>query len=849
VAVPTTARSASADPALSIHLTPASYSGCGAVLVDTLDCGSIEVLGDSSVVQFAFVLSSGADDVSGAQFGVWYESSVEVTGWADCQSALSIPSDDWPDSGEGIALAFDPVTPTGTDSLVKIGYFAVSSSATGRIAITTDPRTGRAELVFGSGETHELDGMMLGVGSVHGGPGTYAPCSDAPIDPEGDRVLVLVAPGAVNFPGDTDRGTVGQAGFASAAVDSVARYFETLEVVPMFPSFEPSDTAAVARTGETVRLGDLSRSYFFQIAEGRDADSLAHALASDGTIYSAFPDTAVGGPLHVEVLPDDPLFQNGSQWNLRTEGSAGGADPDVDVTTVWFRDTTGDSDVRLAFVDDGFNDGHEEFAGRVDTGASDTGIASDHGYSTASVAAATGDNGVGLAGVDWQATLISVEGGPYSVGHDAVTARRLYGSPISADVSNHSYQLGGTEGIQSHDLRWAYRDAYKMGLVPVVAMGNLSFHYWPAMIDDGMLVVGGSDIDGEYAGFQTGAHIDVSAPGRDVWCARSDGYRVTSGTSLSAPHVAGCATLLLARASDLGITLWNDDVFELIKLSAFDVTEPPASAGFDDYTGFGIISVHLAMNFLADPYTFEQGSVAGGTFETGSEVGPYDLVFVSTEGLEDGRRYEVIRKEDRAAVTFESDFVEPPVVWGRGVPTVGFSDEATEVWQGAEILTVNYGVGWCEPVPGSITSSGCVMRTYVYDVYDPYDTFVATAPAGPSGLEFHYTALGHETTPVHVTATAADEGLLFNLDLVSRPERTGRVHLNVTVAEPDRVTVSVYDVHGREVAVLLDEVLEPGSHDVHWNGRSNRRRVASGLYFVRAKTSAEGVTRRLLFIE
>lgn len=807
------------------------------------------MLGDSSVVQFAFVMSSEADDVSGAQFGIWYESTVDVTAWANCQSAQSIPSDDWPDSGEGIALAFDPVAPTGTDSLLKIGYFTVNSSSSGRIAITSDPRIGRAELAFGSGETYELDGMMLGVSSVHGGMGTYAPCSEAPESPEGDRVMVMVAPGAIAFPGGTDRGTVGQAGFASTAVDSVARYFQTLEIVPMFPSFEPSDTAGVARTGETVRLGDLSRSYFLQIAEGRDADSLAHALSSDGTIYSAFPDTATGGPLGAEVLPDDPLFQNGSQWNLRTEGSVvGGSDPDVDVTTVWFRDTTGDSEVRLAIVDQGFNDGHEELAGRVDTGASDPGISGEHGYYTASVAAATGDNGVGLAGVDWQCTLVSVEVGPYRVGYDALTARRLYGSPISADVSNHSYELGQVM-VQSHDLRWAYRDVYKMGLVPVVAIGNESNHYWPAMIDDGLMVVGGTDVDGEYGGFQTGSHIDVSAPGVGVPCARPVGYRIGDGSSLAAPHAAGCATLLLAKAEDLGITLWNDDIFELIKLSAFDVTASPASAGFDDYTGLGIISIHQAMNFLADPYTLEQESVVGGTFETGSEVGPYDLVFVSTEGLEDGRSYEVIRKEYRAVITFDSDFVEPPVVWGRGVPTVGFSDEATEVWQGAGTMTVNYGVGWCEPVPGSITSSGCVMRTYVYDVYDPYDTFVATVPAGPSGLEFHYTALGHETTPIHVPTTGPGEGLLFNLELVRRPDRTGGVEMSLTVATMDRVTVSVYDVHGREVAILLDQVLEPGTHDVRWNGTSNRRRVANGIYFVRAKTPAEGVTRRLLVID
>ncbi|UCD38536.1 MAG: T9SS type A sorting domain-containing protein, partial [Fidelibacterota bacterium] len=46
------------------------------------------------------------------------------------------------------------------------------------------------------------------------------------------------------------------------------------------------------------------------------------------------------------------------------------------------------------------------------------------------------------------------------------------------------------------------------------------------------------------------------------------------------------------------------------------------------------------------------------------------------------------------------------------------------------------------------------------------------------------------------------------------------------------VTLVVYDILGREVAILVDGYTEPGYYEVHWNGR----RFPSGTYFTRLTT-------------
>ncbi len=58
------------------------------------------------------------------------------------------------------------------------------------------------------------------------------------------------------------------------------------------------------------------------------------------------------------------------------------------------------------------------------------------------------------------------------------------------------------------------------------------------------------------------------------------------------------------------------------------------------------------------------------------------------------------------------------------------------------------------------------------------------------------------------------------------------------------VSLKVYDVLGREIATLVNEVKEPGMHAVEWNAAG----VASGVYLYRLETAGGSAVRKLMVV-
>jgi hypothetical protein len=62
------------------------------------------------------------------------------------------------------------------------------------------------------------------------------------------------------------------------------------------------------------------------------------------------------------------------------------------------------------------------------------------------------------------------------------------------------------------------------------------------------------------------------------------------------------------------------------------------------------------------------------------------------------------------------------------------------------------------------------------------------------------------------------------------------------------VRLDVYDVSGRFVRTLVDEVVPPGVNLVRWDGKSQQDDVSSGVYFARIRTSSRTATRKMVLI-
>ena len=60
------------------------------------------------------------------------------------------------------------------------------------------------------------------------------------------------------------------------------------------------------------------------------------------------------------------------------------------------------------------------------------------------------------------------------------------------------------------------------------------------------------------------------------------------------------------------------------------------------------------------------------------------------------------------------------------------------------------------------------------------------------------------------------------------------------------VALTIHDIGGRMVRTLVDREIEPGSHRVLWDGRDSQgRRVSSGIYYVKMKSSEFERTRKI----
>ncbi|HEY7793865.1 MAG TPA: S8 family serine peptidase [Gaiellaceae bacterium] len=199
-----------------------------------------------------------------------------------------------------------------------------------------------------------------------------------------------------------------------------------------------------------------------------------------------------------------------------------------------------------------------------------------HGTFVAALAAGSGSNGDGIAGVASEAKLMIVQAGASSGAFTDVeeAAAILFAVDQGARILNLS--LGGptTSTVE----RRAVQYAAARGALLVAAVGNGAAHgnaveYPAALLQPlGSRGVGGiglsvaaSDRAGGHAAFSsTGTHVSLAAPGVDVFSAVSSFssaaryprtalpgsltglYGFGSGTSFSAPQVAGAAALVWA---------------------------------------------------------------------------------------------------------------------------------------------------------------------------------------------------------------------------------------------------------------------------------------------------------------
>lgn len=374
---------------------------------------------------------------------------------------------------------------------------------------------------------------------------------------------------------------------------AAARLLVCVLVFGLATAFSPSSTLAVQAGSSPVRLlvgvqpGSAATALaaidqrFGAVTAGEipeigvrivevPAAQAAQALAgyrADAAVRYAEPD-ARGAAVET---PNDPYYS--SQWGLAK----------VKAPAAWGV-THGSSTVRLAVLDTGVHGSHSDLAGKVVSTAnfSSSGTSDDirgHGTHVAGIAAATTNNGTGVAGLGWATSIMNVKVlGDDGVGWYSWMAQgMIWAADHGARVINMSF--GGTTA--STTLRDAVDYAWGKGVFLAAAAGNnaSSAAFYPAYYANAMAVAATDSSDRRASFSDYGSWVDIGAPGVSIYSTIVGGYQAWSGTSMASPYVAGLAALLFTRARDNnGNGRLNDEVRSRISATA-DLVGLPISGG------------------------------------------------------------------------------------------------------------------------------------------------------------------------------------------------------------------------------------------------------------------------------
>lgn len=332
------------------------------------------------------------------------------------------------------------------------------------------------------------------------------------------------------------------------------------------------------------------------------------ATLDDGRPFEGPPNGEGRPPVY--VFPNDPYIT--TEWAVynfgqSVNGTAGTPGADERAAAAWSV-TTGTRSVVVALLDTGIEYTHPDLAGNVWKNPGGIGgcPAGTHGYNVltgtcdpmdddtaygghgshvSGIIGAVGNNGIGIAGVNWTTSLMGVKwvdssGNGFTSdlisAMDWVIAAKKAG--VNVRVANDSPTWPGTAFSQ------ALSDEIDLlgtnNILFVTAAGNTSqdndiVPRYPCSYNrPTMICVAASDQNDALAGFSNYGvtTVKLAAPGVNIYSTVRQGYGFIDGSSMSAAQVSGAAALILSRG--------NRPVANLRETILSNVDADPALTGY-----------------------------------------------------------------------------------------------------------------------------------------------------------------------------------------------------------------------------------------------------------------------------
>ncbi len=424
-----------------------------------------------------------------------------------------------------------------------------------------------------------------------------------------------------------------------------------------------------------------------------------------------------------DMNPNDPMYTN--QWHL----------PKISAPAAW-PTSVGSNDVIIAIIDSGVDSTHPDLAEKLVAGWNfynnndNTSDVFGHGTSVAGSAAAAANNSIGIASVAWGCEImplrVSATNGFASV--YKIAEALTWAADHGARVANISYAASAVATVTA-----AAEYFQSRGGVVIISAGNTGG------VDTNpdnpyALTVSATSSDDNLASFSTrGSFIDVAAPGVGVYSTlRGGSYGSVSGTSFSAPIVAGLAGLVLSTNPALDGT----QVQEVIKESADDLGNP----GWDDNYGWGRINAARAVE------------MATSTVGSGDTEAPQVSLLAPTTGATVSGKVDLSASaSDNTAVDSVSFSIDGTALGTVSESPYTISWDSLTVANGSHVLMAT-----AVDMAGNTASVG--LSFTVSNIIDLSPAVAITSPANGSRI-----AANTKTVTVNVSAT--DENSVVKVEL------------------------------------------------------------------------------------
>jgi hypothetical protein len=360
------------------------------------------------------------------------------------------------------------------------------------------------------------------------------------------------------------------------------------------------------------------------------------------------------------LFPNDNSF--GLQWNMHNDGQTGGTeDADLDCPEGWEFSTSGvaasGDTIIIAIVDDGFDLDHEDLrfwknyheipGNGIDDDAngyiddyhgwnswnnSGVLVEKDHGTHVTGIAAAKGNNAMGVTGVNWNVKVLPVVGSAtvesivvagYAYLHEMRSLYNETGGAKGAFIVSNNCSFGVNQGMPEDFPIWgAMYDS--LGMQGVLSAGATANANWnvdevgdipTAFTSEFLITVTNTDkndLKSSFAGYGA-TTIDLGAPGTQVYSTRmSNDYGYKTGTSMSAPHVTGAIAYMFSVADEEFMAAYHNDpagMSLVIKQYILDGVDPLPTLDGITVTGGRLNIYNSASQMLNPDIIFEPMSI------------------------------------------------------------------------------------------------------------------------------------------------------------------------------------------------------------------------------------------------